>query len=88
MTNKVGGRITDISKASGGLSGGLSKTPRTLRISESAAHAATTSQTDKVLVDVFVIDPSFCDIKVTPFTRVTLGGSDAASCSQFTHPAF
>jgi hypothetical protein len=55
MTNKIGGRITEISKASGGLSGGLLNTPRILRISESAAHIATTSQTEKVLLDVFVI---------------------------------
>src|SRR4030095_12156378 len=55
MTNKIGGRITEISKANGGLSGGLLNTPRIFRISGSAAHVATTSQIDKVLLDVFVI---------------------------------
>jgi hypothetical protein len=55
MANSVGGPITEISNAIGGLSGGLAKTPRTFKITESAAHAATTSQTGKVLVVVLLI---------------------------------
>jgi hypothetical protein len=55
MANNIGGPITEISKAIGGLSGGLAKIPRTFKISESAAHAATTSQTGNVLVVVLVI---------------------------------
>jgi hypothetical protein len=60
MRNSIGGRITETSKASGGLSGGLMKIPSIFRITESAAHATTTSQTGNVLVVVFVIwfDPS------------------------------
>jgi hypothetical protein len=54
MANNIGGPITEISKAIGGLSGGLDKTPRIFKTSESAAHAATTNQTDKVLVGVLV----------------------------------
>ena len=85
MRNSIGGRITASSKASGGLSGGLTKIPSIFRTTESAAHAATTSQTGKVLVDVFVIDPSFCDMTLTRVTHVAHGETDATSCWRFTH---
>jgi hypothetical protein len=55
MANNIGGPTTEISKAMGGLSGGLEKTPRVFKINESAAHAATTNQIGKVLVVVLVI---------------------------------
>lgn len=55
MTNKIGGAITETSKARGGLSGGVANTPRTFRIIESAAHAAITNQTGNVLVAVPLI---------------------------------
>src|SRR4030095_1233064 len=55
MPNNIGGPITASSRAMGGLSGGLAKTPRKFKINESAAQAATTNQTGKVLVVVLVI---------------------------------
>jgi hypothetical protein len=55
IPNKIGGPITEISNGRGGLFEGVANTPRTFKISESAAHAMTTTQTGKVLVPVSVI---------------------------------